>query len=332
MSDTVTVEIEGRKLRLSNLDKVLYPKSRTTKGEVIDYYSRIAPVMLPHLAGRPVTRKRWPDGVAKQPFFEKNMPRGTPSWIRTVNLPVPGSTMDRETIDFVVLADLAGLVWSANLAALELHVPQWKVGPRGAAKHPDLLVVDLDPGDGAGLADCMEVAVLVRDRMAQDGLTTYPKTSGNKGMQLYAPVSAKQDSSVVSAYAHAIADELAEKHPRKILSQMTKALRRGKIFIDWSQNNAAQNDGRRLLAAWPRASDGVHPAHLGRGRSGRAGHVRAGGGARSGRGVWRSACRLNQRGPPRTRVTSGVQRSHGGLRMTHRRSITTMRTRVTLPT
>ncbi|GAA1698746.1 hypothetical protein GCM10009765_55200 [Fodinicola feengrottensis] len=240
MSDTVTVEIEGRKLRLSNLDKVLYPKSRTTKGEVIDYYSRIAPVMLPHLAGRPVTRKRWPDGVAKQPFFEKNMPRGTPSWIRTVNLPVPGSTMDRETIDFVVLADLAGLVWSANLAALELHVPQWKVGPRGAAKHPDLLVVDLDPGDGAGLADCMEVAVLVRDRMAQDGLTTYPKTSGNKGMQLYAPVSAKQDSSVVSAYAHAIADELAEKHPRKILSQMTKALRRGKIFIDWSQNNAAK--------------------------------------------------------------------------------------------
>jgi bifunctional non-homologous end joining protein LigD len=240
LSDTVTVEIEGRKLRLSNLDKVLYPKSGTTKGEVIDYYSRIAPVMLPHVAGRPVTRKRWPDGVAKQPFFEKNMPRGTPSWVRTVNLPVPGSTMDRETIDFVVLEDLAGMVWSANLAALELHVPQWQVGPRGGVRHPDLLVVDLDPGDGANLSDCMEVAVLVRDRMAQDGLVTYPKTSGNKGMQLYAPVSAKQDSSVISAYAHAIADELAEKYPRKILSQMTKALRRNRIFIDWSQNNAAK--------------------------------------------------------------------------------------------
>lgn len=240
LSSNVTVEVDGQKLRLSNLDKVLYPKSRTTKGEVINYYSQIAEVMLPHLAGRPVTRKRWPDGVNKQPFFEKNMPRGTPSWVRTVNLPVPGSTMDRETIDFVILQDVPGIVWSANLAALELHVPQWRVGPRGAAKKPDLLVVDLDPGEGADLADCMAVAVLVRDRLAADGLQTYPKTSGSKGMQLYAPVSARQDSSVISAYAHAVADELAEKYPRKILSQMTKALRKNRVFIDWSQNNSAK--------------------------------------------------------------------------------------------
>jgi bifunctional non-homologous end joining protein LigD len=238
--DKVRVDVDGRQLTLTNLDKVLYPRTGFTKGEVIDYYSRVADALLPHLRGRPLTRKRWPDGVEGPFFFEKNVPRGTPEWVRTVRLPVPGSTKDRETVDFVVVDDLPTLVWTANLAALELHTPQWQVGPRGAVKDPDLLVIDLDPGPPAGLAECMRAAVLVRDRLAEDGLEAYPKTSGNKGMQLCVPVSAKQPSSVVSDYAHRIARELEEQHPDEMLSRMTKSLRPGKVFLDWSQNNAAK--------------------------------------------------------------------------------------------
>jgi bifunctional non-homologous end joining protein LigD len=236
----VRVEVAGRELTLTNLDKVLYPRVHFTKGEVIDYYSRVSDVLLPHIADRPLTRKRWPDGVDGPFFFEKNAPRGTPPWVRTVTLPVPGSTKQRETVDFVVVNDLATLVWTANLASLELHTPQWQVGPRGAVRDPDLLVIDLDPGPPAGLAECMRVAVLVRDRLAEDGLTAYPKTSGNKGMQLCVPVSARQSSEVVSEYAHQIARELAAEHPDEVLSRMTKALRPGKVFLDWSQNNAAK--------------------------------------------------------------------------------------------
>jgi bifunctional non-homologous end joining protein LigD len=236
----VRVDVGGRELTLTNLDKVLYPQAHVTKGEVIDYYSRVADVLLPHIADRPLTRKRWPDGVDGPFFFEKNAPRGTPSWVRTVTLPVPGSTKQRETVDFVVVNDLPTLVWTANLAALELHTPQWQVGPRGAVRDPDLLVIDLDPGPPAGLADCMRVAVLVRDRLAADGLTAYPKTSGNKGMQLSVPISGKQPSEVVSDYAHRIARELEAEHPDEVLSRMTKALRPGKVFLDWSQNNAAK--------------------------------------------------------------------------------------------
>ncbi|HEY0486345.1 MAG TPA: non-homologous end-joining DNA ligase [Mycobacteriales bacterium] len=238
--DKVRVHIDGRDLTLTNLDKVLYPRVGFTKGEVIDYYSRVADVLLPHLRGRPLTRKRWPDGVDGPFFFEKNVPRGTPDWVRTVRLPVPGSTKDRETVDFVVVDDLPTLVWTANLAALELHTPQWQVGPRGAVKDPDLLVIDLDPGPPAGLAECMHAACLVRERLAADGLTAYPKTSGNKGMQLCVPVSARQSSAVVSDYAHRVARELEAEHPDDMLSRMTKALRPGKVFLDWSQNNAAK--------------------------------------------------------------------------------------------
>ena len=159
---TQTVEVDGRRLALSNLEKVLYPATGTTKAEVVAYYTSVAPVLLPLVAQRPVTRKRWPDGVASAPFFEKNAPMGTPDWVRTVRLPVPGSTKARETIDFALIDDLAGLVWTANLAALEIHVPQWTVGPRGAVRGPDRLVVDLDPGPPAGLAECTEVAFAAR--------------------------------------------------------------------------------------------------------------------------------------------------------------------------
>ncbi|GGK98577.1 non-homologous end-joining DNA ligase [Mangrovihabitans endophyticus] len=230
-----TVTIDGRDVELSNLDKVMYPAAGFTKGEVIDYYTRLAPVLLPHLRGRALTRIRYPNGVDGAFFFEKNAPGGTPSWVRRETLPVPGSTMSRETIDFVVVDELAALVWIANLAALELHTPQWRVGA-----DPDLMVVDLDPGAPAGLRECCAVAVLMRDRLADDGIAAYPKTSGKKGMQLCCPIAGAQSAEVVSAYAKRVADELAAQMPRSVTARMAKAIRPGKVFIDWSQNNAAK--------------------------------------------------------------------------------------------
>ena len=233
--DRFLVSIDGRDLELSNLDKLMYPAAGFTKGEVIDYYTRIAPVILPHLADRAVTRIRYPNGVQGAHFFEKNRPGGTPDWVRLVTLPVPGSTKSRETIEFVVVDDLPTLVWLANLAALELHTPQWRIDA-----DPDLLVVDLDPGAPAGLRECGAVAVLMRDRLAEDGVAAYPKTSGKKGMQLCCPISGTQSADVVSGYAKRVAEELAAMVPASITARMAKAVRPGKIFIDWSQNNAAK--------------------------------------------------------------------------------------------
>jgi bifunctional non-homologous end joining protein LigD len=236
MSGRISVAVDGQTLELSNLDKVLYPAVGFTKGEVIDYYSRMAETILPHLRDRPLTRIRYPNGVDWPGFFEKNTPPGMPAWVRHETLPSPGSTLGRDTIDYVVVDGLASLVWLANLAALELHVPQWKVGSAG----PDLIVVDLDPGPSTGLAECAEVAVLVRDRMAADGIAVLPKTSGKKGMQLMAPISGRQTSETVSAYAQRIAFELARARPALVVARMAKALRPGKVFIDWSQNAATK--------------------------------------------------------------------------------------------
>jgi bifunctional non-homologous end joining protein LigD len=236
MPDRLRVRVDDREIELSNLDKVLYPTAGYTKGEVIDYYTRIAEVLLPHLEDRPLTRIRYPNGVAGKGFFEKNAPGGVPDWVRVETLPVPGSTKDRETIDYVVCDDLPTLVYLANLAALELHVPQWKVGSAG----PDRLVVDLDPGPPAGLPECAKVALLLRDRLADDDLVAYPKTSGKKGMQLMCALAAEQPAEEVSAYAKLVADELAGRYPRMITSKMAKNLRPGKVFIDWSQNSAAK--------------------------------------------------------------------------------------------
>jgi bifunctional non-homologous end joining protein LigD len=233
--DRTLVTIDGRDLELSNLDKVMYPAAGFTKAEVIDYYTRISPVLLPHLRGRAVTRIRYPNGVDEAHFFEKNKPGGTPSWVRLETLPVPGSTKSRETIDFVVVDELATLVWLANLAAIELHTPQWRIGA-----DPDLLVVDLDPGAPASLKECCAVAVLMRDRLAAAGISAYPKTSGKKGMQLCCPISGTQSSEVVADFAHAVAEELAAMVPGSITAKMAKQLRPGKIFIDWSQNSAAK--------------------------------------------------------------------------------------------
>jgi bifunctional non-homologous end joining protein LigD len=233
--DRFAVQIEGRDLELSNLDKVMYPAAGFTKGEVIDYYTRLAPVLLPHLRDRALTRIRFPNGVDGAHFFEKNAPGGTPDWVRRETLPVPGSTKSRETIDFVVVDELATLVWVANLASLELHTPQWRIG-----RDPDLMVVDLDPGAPAGLRECCGVAMLMRDRLAEDGVAAYPKTSGKKGMQLCCPISGTQDSDTVSGYAKRIADELSARVPKSITARMARNLRPGKVFIDWSQNAAAK--------------------------------------------------------------------------------------------
>ncbi|MGW5669730.1 non-homologous end-joining DNA ligase [Micromonospora sp. NPDC003776] len=234
-AERLKVDVEGRALELSNLDKVLYPKAGFTKGEVIDYYTRIAPVLLPHLRDRALTRIRFPNGVEGGSFFEKNKPNNTPDWVRIENLPAPGSSKGRETIDYVVCEDLPTLVWLANLAALELHTPQWQIG-----EHPDMMVLDLDPGAPAALKQCCQVALLMRDRLAEDGIESYPKTSGKKGMQLCCPIAGTQDADDVSAYAKRIAQELEKAHPKLIVSKMARNLRPGKVFIDWSQNNAAK--------------------------------------------------------------------------------------------
>jgi bifunctional non-homologous end joining protein LigD len=239
VEDRSVVEVDGRRLSVSNLDKVLYPSAGFTKGEIIDYYARIAPAMLPHLGDRPASFIRYPNGVETKGFFAKNAPKGTPNWVRTVRLPAPGSSKDREELDYVVVDALPTLVWLANLAAIEMHVPQWKVGPRGAARDPDLLVVDLDPGAPADILACAEVALMVREYLSEHGLTSYAKTSGSKGMQVYAPITPATDRRT-SDYAHDMAKALEEAHPKLVVSRMAKNLRGGKVFVDWSQNNGAK--------------------------------------------------------------------------------------------
>ena len=234
-----SVRIGERRLVVSNLGKILYPQTGFTKGELLDYYARVAPALLPHLAGRPLTRKRYPNGVDGPSFFEKNAPRGTPEWVRTVTLPTPGSTKNRDTIDFVIVDDLATLIWVANLASLELHVPQWRVRPDGAVDAPDLLVLDLDPGPPASVVECCQVALLLRKELADDGLRAYPKTSGKKGLQLYAPMRA-DSADETRGYARTLAQRLERRHPDLVVSDMSKRLRDGKVLVDWSQNTAAK--------------------------------------------------------------------------------------------
>jgi len=231
----IKVQVGDRTLELSNLDKVLYPAAGFTKGEVIDYYTRVAPVLLPHLRDRALTRIRYPNGVDAPSFFEKNAPASTPSWVRRETLPVSGSSRGLQTLDYVVAHDLPTLVWLANLAAIELHTPQWRIGC-----DPDLLVIDLDPGPPAGLEECRQVALLVRELLVADGLDPQPKLSGRKGMQLAAAISGTQPAEVVSGYAKRLAEHLAREHSKLVTATMAKKLRTGKVFLDWSQNNAAK--------------------------------------------------------------------------------------------
>jgi bifunctional non-homologous end joining protein LigD len=234
------VSVDGHQLTLRRLDKVLYPDAGTTKAEVLDYYARIAATILPHLADRPVTRLRWPDGTASTPFFEKNLPSHAPSWLRTVVVPTPGSSRGIEKLTFPILENTAGLIWAANLAALELHVPQWTVGPRGGVHEPNRLVIDLDPGAPAGLAECAQVALLIRDRLSDQGHQAVPVSSGSKGLQLYVPLDGSQSADVISGYAKRLAESLAADHRELVVAKMAKNLRPGKVFLDWSQNNGAK--------------------------------------------------------------------------------------------
>jgi bifunctional non-homologous end joining protein LigD len=231
----VPVEVEGRKLALSHLDKVLYPAAGFTKAQVIDYYQRIAPVLLPHISGRPVTIKRYPDGVDSKFFFQKNAP-AHPDWVQTAEIASPGSTKSRETINYLLVKDLPTLIWAANLAALELHTPMWRYPGIG---RPDLLVFDLDPGPPATIVECCEVAQLLRPLLTERGLDPVAKTSGGKGMQLYAPVSA-MTSDETNDLAKDLAEQMENEQPDLVVSRMTKALRPRKVLIDWSQNNAAK--------------------------------------------------------------------------------------------
>jgi bifunctional non-homologous end joining protein LigD len=223
-------------LLLSNLDKVLYPEAGFSKARVIDYYLRIAPVMLPHLAARPVTIKRYPEGVDGQFFYQKNAPAGLPDWVPTARIATPGSAKSRESIEYILGGDLPVLIWAANLAALELHTPMWRYPLAG---RPDLLVFDLDPGPPATVLECCQVALLLRPLLAERGLEPVAKTSGGKGLQLYAAVSG-MTSQQTSELAKALAEQLEAARPALVVSRMTKALRPGKVLIDWSQNNAAK--------------------------------------------------------------------------------------------
>jgi bifunctional non-homologous end joining protein LigD len=227
-------EFGGIEVDLSNLDKVLYPATGTTKGEVIAYYSAIAPAMLPHVAGRAVTRKRWPNGVDEPSFFEKNLPSHAPSWMQRRTL----RHSDRKVV-YPLIDSEAGLAWLAQQAALEVHVPQWRfdgddVGPATR------LVFDLDPGEGVGLAECAEVALAVREMVEGIGLRTFPVTSGSKGIHLYVPLDRELSSDGASTVAKQVATNLQRLRPNLVTATMAKAARGGKVFLDWSQNNAAK--------------------------------------------------------------------------------------------
>jgi bifunctional non-homologous end joining protein LigD len=241
-SNVVTVLVGGRRLQLSNLDKVMYPATETTKGEVLNYYAKVAPFLLPHLADRPVTRIRWPHGTNGPSFFEKNLPKGAPSWLSTVEVPTSGSRSERgnDTIRYPVVQDTAALTYLVNLASLELHVPQWRFDADGHPCRPDRLVIDLDPGAPAGLHECAQLALLVRERLERIGLSTAPVTSGSKGMQLYAALPGEQDSDTIRDIAREVAQDLTRLRPELVVWKMSKSLRPGRVLLDWSQNVAAK--------------------------------------------------------------------------------------------
>ncbi len=231
MSERVSVQVEGRELSLSNLDKLLYPAAGVTKAGVIDYYSRIADVMLPHLRGRPLTMVRYPDGVDGGRFFEKRCPSHRPPWMDTVTLGREGRDTMVEHCD---LRERADLVWTANLAALELHTTM------GAAPDtfvPTTVVFDLDPGEPADVTDCARVALLLRQVFDRLGLVAWPKTSGSKGLQVYVPFNQEGlDFDRTKSFALSVGQLLEKVHPDLVLTSMDRSQRAGKIFVDWSQN------------------------------------------------------------------------------------------------
>ena len=231
MPTPTIVEVEGRKLKLSNLDKVLYPAAGFTKGQVIDYIVHIAPVLQPHLAGRPLTMKRYPEGVDHPYFFEKNAPKHRPDWVKTAPIWSEGNERD---VNYILANDLATLVWIANLASLELH-PSLSLAAH--IESPTMIVFDLDPGPPANIVQCSQVAIWVRAIFDHFGLQSFAKTSGSKGMQIYIPLNTKTTYEQTKPFAHALARLLEQEHPELVVSDMKKAIRTNKVFVDWSQND-----------------------------------------------------------------------------------------------
>ena len=225
------LEVEGRTLRLSNVDKVLYPKAGFTKGDLIDFYARIAPVLLPHLRGRPLTLKRYPDGVESEHFYEKRCPSHRPDWVQTAAV---WSDRHKKEIDYCLAGDVPTLVWLANLADIELHT---SLSLAADMQRPTMMVFDLDPGEPADIVDCCQVGLWIRGMLEQLGLTVYAKTSGSKGLQLYVPLNSDVDYDRTKSFSRQVAETLERQLPDRVVSRMTKALRPGKVLVDWSQND-----------------------------------------------------------------------------------------------
>jgi bifunctional non-homologous end joining protein LigD len=231
VTQAVEVEVGGQALRLSNLDKVLYPRAGFTKAQVIDYYTRVAPAVLPHLRGRPLTLKRYPNGVEAGHFYEKECPSHRPEWVRTE--PIAIRSEDR-TVNFCLAEDLPTLVWLANLADLELHTSLSLAVP---IERPTILAFDLDPGPQASILECARVALALRELLEPLGLEGWAKTSGSKGLQVYFPLNTETSYDQTKPFALAVAQLLERRHPELVVSSMRKDLRTGKVLVDWSQND-----------------------------------------------------------------------------------------------
>ncbi|MFL6515144.1 MAG: non-homologous end-joining DNA ligase [Chthoniobacterales bacterium] len=231
MSDKAQLVVEGKKLAVSNLNKVLYPKAGFTKGQVIDYYIRVAPVLLPHLRDRPLTMKRYPNGVEAQFFYEKNCPTHRPSWVKTAKVWSHGNN---RMMDFCLAQDLPTLVWAANLADLELHT---SLARKKDVARPTMMVFDLDPGPPADIVQCCQVGLWLRDLLQVMKLQSFAKTSGSKGLQIYVPLNTAVTFDQTKDLSLALAQHLEREHSGLVLSKMAKALRKGKVFVDWSQND-----------------------------------------------------------------------------------------------
>ena len=228
---STTVEIQGRRLELSNLEKVLYPAAGFTKGQVIDYYVRIAPFLLPHLKDRPLTMKRYPGGVSDQFFYEKNCPKHRPDWVQTTSVWSEGNN---RYMDYCTVQDLPTLVWAANLASIELHT---SLSVSKDILQPTMIVFDLDPGPPADIVLCCQVGLWVKEVFDHFGMQSFAKTSGSKGLQIYVPLNTRTSYGETKSFAHALARHLEREHPDLIVSDMKKVLRTGKVFVDWSQND-----------------------------------------------------------------------------------------------
>jgi bifunctional non-homologous end joining protein LigD len=263
MAKSTRTTIDGRELSVSNLDKVLFPRSGFTKGQLIDFYVRVAPVMLPHLRERPLTMKRFPDGVEGKSFFEKHIPSHAPEWVASVDV---SASDGQDVIPYAMVNDLPTLAWAANLGTIELHVPLWHVGRRRKLPAPpDHMVFDLDPGEGTSIVECCVVAGYVMDELSEQGIEAYAKTSGSKGLQLYAAVGPKTTWDSLRERSHDIARKLESDHPELVVSNMRRSLRRGRVLIDWSQNHSAKTTvavySVRAMAT-PTVSTPVSPAEV----------------------------------------------------------------------